>query len=155
MDWCSGLTSRLGVWLGGGAAGSIPRSAFVFLWWRNCLCVQPVYGRWYACSIIGLHPVKLRYWRVQTVLENWSKAHLETILFTRSKILSRPSRPPPSSHRPCCHWDPYYTRFLTTLSHRNFLILYIQTSLTFLFPFFCSIVSRAVHVKKKWYSMWK
>ena len=26
VDWCSGLTSRLGLRLGGGAAGSIPRS---------------------------------------------------------------------------------------------------------------------------------
>ena len=61
---------------------------------------------WDKKKIVSLHPVKQRHWRVQTVLENWSKAHLETILF-----------------RPCYHWDPYYTRFLTTLSHRNFLIV--------------------------------
>ena len=47
----------------------------------ECLCAQPVYGRWCAHSIVNLHPVKQRHRRVQTVLENWSKAHLETILF--------------------------------------------------------------------------
>jgi len=41
-----------------------------------------VYGRWYAHSIVNLLPVKQCHSRVQTVLENWSKAHLETILFT-------------------------------------------------------------------------
>ena len=39
MDWCSGLTSRLGLRLGGGAAGSIPRSAFVFYGGEN-VCVH-------------------------------------------------------------------------------------------------------------------
>ena len=39
VDWCSGLTSRLGLRLGGGAAGSIPRSAFVFCGGEN-VCVH-------------------------------------------------------------------------------------------------------------------
>ena len=42
MDWCSGLTSQLGLWLGGGGtAGSIPRSAYVFCGGGN-VCVHSV-----------------------------------------------------------------------------------------------------------------
>ena len=61
-----------------------------FLWWRKCLCAQPVYGRWCAHSIVNLHPVRQRHWRVQTVLENWSKAHLETIFFLSTFSLKFP-----------------------------------------------------------------
>ena len=81
MDWCSGLTSRLGLWLGGGAAGSIPRSVFVFCGGEND-CVHSL------CMGVGVRTALLAFTQlsgitqgVQTVLENWSKAHLETILF--------------------------------------------------------------------------
>ena len=61
VDWCSGLTSRLELWLGGGAAGSIPRSAFVFCGGEN-VCVHSlcmgVGVR--TCSIVSLHPVNRR-----------------------------------------------------------------------------------------------
>ena len=40
VDWCSGLTSQLGLWLGGGGtAGSIPRSVYVFCGGGN-VCVH-------------------------------------------------------------------------------------------------------------------
>ena len=48
VDWCSGLTSRLGLWLGGGAAGSIPRGAFVFCGGEN-VCVHIL------CMGFGVH----------------------------------------------------------------------------------------------------
>ena len=65
---------------------------------------------------------------------------------TRSKILLRPSRPPPSSHRPCHHWDPYYSRFLISLSHPSFpFVLYIQYHQLYI-SLFCSVVPCAVHV---------
>ena len=79
-----------------------------------------MYGLWCAHSIVNLHPVKQRHWRAQTVLENWSKAHLEAILFSTFSLKF-----------------PYF--FVYTIS------------LTSIF-FFCSVVSRAVHVwvsKKK------
>ena len=47
MDWCSGLAYRLGLWLGGGAAGSIPRSAFVSCGGEN-VCVH-------SCVWVLLH----------------------------------------------------------------------------------------------------
>jgi len=34
-NWCSGLTSQVGVWLVGSATGSIPRSVFVFCGGEN------------------------------------------------------------------------------------------------------------------------
>ena len=48
VDWYSGLTSRLGLRLGGGAAGSIPRSAFVFCGGEN-VCVRSL------CMGVGVH----------------------------------------------------------------------------------------------------
>ena len=48
VDWCSGLTSRLGLQLGGGAAGSIPGSAFVFCGGEN-VCVHSL------CMGFGVH----------------------------------------------------------------------------------------------------
>jgi len=59
VDWCSGLTYRLGLFLGVGAAGSIPGSAFVFCGGENvCVHSLHVYGHWCAHSIENLHPVK-------------------------------------------------------------------------------------------------
>ena len=58
VDWRSGITSSLGE-LGGGAAGSIPRSvAFVFL--MGEMSVRPVYGLWCAHSVVWPHPVRQR-----------------------------------------------------------------------------------------------
>ena len=48
VDWCSGLTSQLGLWLGGGAAGSIPGSVFVFCGGEN-VCVHSL------CMGVGVH----------------------------------------------------------------------------------------------------
>ena len=69
--WCSGLTSRLELWLGRGAECSIPRSTFVFC--GEDVSVHSLCGRWCVHSIVWLHPVKQHHWRVQTVLEKWSK----------------------------------------------------------------------------------
>jgi len=95
----------LGLWLGRDAAvNSIPRSAFVFCGGK-CFCVhslasypgsfpltgtrerawvrgyvQPVYGYWCAHSMLTFTQVSMQ--RHQRVQENWSKAHLEIILFS-------------------------------------------------------------------------
>ena len=87
VDWCSGLTSRLELWLGGGAECSIPRSTFVFCGGENVgvhsLCTACVWA--FVCaqhcqSSPSTEGFKL-CWR------SGKKAHLETILFGRSNPL--------------------------------------------------------------------
>ena len=82
VDWCSGLTSRLGLWLGGGAAGSIRRSAFVLCGGKNA-CVYSL------CMGVGVRTAFLAITQLGSVTEGFKlcwktgqKAHLETILFT-------------------------------------------------------------------------
>ena len=119
VNWCSGLTSRLGLWLGGGAEGSIPRSAFVFCSGEN-VCVHSL------CMDVGVRTALLASTQLSSVTEG-------------ELVKSSPWNHP---FRPCYHWVPYDTRFLSTLSHWNFLVLYILIS-SFRF---CPVVSRAVHV---------
>ena len=69
----SGLTSRLDTLARWRCRMFDSQKYVCFLWWR-CLCAQPVYGHWCVHSIVSLHPVKQHHWRVQTVLEKWSKS---------------------------------------------------------------------------------
>ena len=59
-----GLTSRLGLWLGGGAAGSIPRSAFVFCGGEN-VCVHSL------CMGVGVHTALLAFTQLSSVTEGF------------------------------------------------------------------------------------
>ena len=80
MDWCSGLTSRLGLWLGGGAEGSIPRGAFVFFGGEN-VCVHSLCMGVGVCTALLASTQLSRVTEGFKLLENWSKAHHETTLF--------------------------------------------------------------------------
>ena len=83
-----GLTSRLGLWLGGGAAGSIPRSAFVFCGGEN-ICVHCL------CMGVGVRTALLAFTQLSSITE-WfklcwrtgQKAHLETILLFENLFIN-------------------------------------------------------------------
>jgi len=64
VDWCSGLTSRLGLWLGGGAVGSIPRSAFVFCGGEN-VCVHSL------CMGVGVRTALLAFTQLSSVTKGF------------------------------------------------------------------------------------
>ena len=60
----SGLTSRLGLQLGGGAAGSISRSAFVFCGGEN-VCVHNL------CMGVGVHTALQTFTQLSSVTEGY------------------------------------------------------------------------------------
>ena len=65
-DWCSGLTSQLGLWLGGGAAGSIPRSVFVFCGGEN-VCVHSL------CMGVSVYTALLSFTQLSSVTEGFKQ----------------------------------------------------------------------------------
>ena len=78
----SGLTSQLGLWLGRGAAGSIPKSVLVFCGGEN-VCVHRL------CMGVGVHTALLTFTQLSSVLKGSNcvgelvkKLTFETILFT-------------------------------------------------------------------------
>jgi len=64
VDWCSGLTSQLGLWLGGGAAGSIPRSTFVFCGGENVYVHS-------LCMGVGVHTALQTFTQLSSVTEGF------------------------------------------------------------------------------------
>jgi len=48
VDWCSGLTSRLGLWLGRGTTGLISRSALFSVVEKMSVCTACVWALVYA-----------------------------------------------------------------------------------------------------------
>ena len=63
-DWYSGLTSRVGLWLGGVAAGSIPRSAFVFCGGEN-VCVHSL------CMGVSVCTALLTFTQLSSIIEGF------------------------------------------------------------------------------------
>ena len=88
MDWCSRLTSRLGLWLSRCATGSIPRSAFVFCGGENV--------RVHTLSMgVDVHTALFAITQLSSITEGFKlcwrtgqKAHLETI-FLHNKAYSK------------------------------------------------------------------
>ena len=64
VDWCSGLTTRLGLRLGRGATGLIPRSAFVFCGGEN-VCVHSL------CMGVGVRTTLLAFIQLSSVTEGF------------------------------------------------------------------------------------
>ena len=71
VDWCSGLTSRLGLWLGRGATGLIPGSAFFFCGEEN-VCVHSL---WMG---IGVRKALLAFTKLSSVTEGFMHTVMRT-----------------------------------------------------------------------------